>query len=64
MATVTEREIMLRHLAEQEERIAHQDIRIERLRTSGRPFETSINLQTELRNTLERMRVKLAQFSN
>ena len=43
-AVEAEREMLVRHMAEQEERIARQDIRIESLRRRGAPLDEALDL--------------------
>jgi hypothetical protein len=45
--------MMVRHVAEQEDRIARQDIRIERLRKRGAPLQEALDLLAAMQDALE-----------
>jgi hypothetical protein len=55
----------VRHVAEQEARIARQQILIERLRKIGSPLlDDALRLLDTMEDLLELMRVHVARFSN
>ena len=60
----TELAMEVRHIAEQEERIARQDILIERLRAVGAPTDDALGLLRDMRSLLETMRVHVKRLSN
>jgi hypothetical protein len=60
----TELEMEVRHIAEQEERIARQEVLIERLRKIGVPLDTALGLLGDMHSLLEMMRVHVKRLSN
>jgi hypothetical protein len=60
----TELEMAVRHVAEQEQRIARQEALIERLRKVGAPIDRSLELLGEMKDFLETMRAHVARLSN
>jgi hypothetical protein len=60
----TELEMAARHVAEQEQRIARQEVLIERLRRVGAPLDRSLGLLGEMKDLLERMRAHVARLSD
>jgi hypothetical protein len=60
----TELEMAVRHVAEQEQRIARQEALIERLREVGAPVDRSLKLLVEMKDLLETMRTHVARLSN
>jgi hypothetical protein len=53
----TELQMCIRHVAEQENRVARQDILVERLREGGSPlFDDALQLLAEMYGLLEKMR--------
>jgi hypothetical protein len=60
----TELEMAVRHVAEQEQRIARQEALIERLREVGAPVDRSLKLLVEMKDLLETMRAHVARLSN
>lgn len=62
-AAETEREMMARHMAEQEERIARQDVKIENLRIRGAPLDEALGLLTAMQDALEVIRAHVARIS-
>ena len=61
----TERQMCVRHVAEQETRIARQDILVERLRESGsRLLDDALQLLAEMHGFLDAMRDHIARLSN
>jgi len=53
----------VRHAAEQEDRIAKQDVLVERLRESGSPLlDDALHLLTEMYDLLQRMREHAARL--
>lgn len=62
-AAETEREMMIRHMAEQEERIARQDVRIESLRRRGAPLDEALDLLSAMQDSLEVIRAHVARIS-
>jgi hypothetical protein len=59
----TELEMAVRHVAEQEERIARQHLLIERLRKVGVPLEAARDLLGAMQDLLETMRAHVARLS-
>ena len=57
-------EMEFRHMAEQEERIARQDILIERLREIGVPLDDALELLGKMQAFLEEMRAHAKRLSN
>ena len=58
-------QMCVRHVAEQEARIARQQILIERLRKIGSPLlDDALRLLDTMEDLLELMRVHVARFSN
>jgi hypothetical protein len=64
MAGETELEMAVRHVAEQEKRIARQEVLIERLRKAGAPSDDALGLVVSMRDLLETMRDHVARLSN
>ena len=62
-AAETEREMMVRHMAVQEERIARQDIKIESLRRRGAPLDEALDLLAVMQDALEIIRAHVARLS-
>lgn len=60
----TELEMELRHVAEQEKRIARQEVLIERLRKVGLPLDDALRLLGSMQDLLKTMRAHLARLSN
>jgi hypothetical protein len=60
----TELEMELRHVAEQEKRIARQEVLIEHLRKVGLPLDDALRLLGSMQDLLKTMRVHLARLSN
>jgi hypothetical protein len=60
----TELEMAVRHVAEQEKRIARQEILIERLRKVGAPSDDALGLLAAMQGLLEEMRDHVARLSN
>ena len=60
----TELEMAGRHVAEQEERIARQEVLIEHLRNVGVPSDDALGLLGSMHNLLEVMRAHVARLSN
>ena len=60
----TELEMAVRHVAEQLERIARQEILIERLRKVGVPSDEAVGLLATMHALLEDMRDHVARLSN
>jgi hypothetical protein len=60
----TELEMAVRHVAEQEQRIARQEALIERLRKVGAPLDRSLELLASMQDFLETMRAHVARLSN
>ena len=57
----TELEMCVRHVAEQENRIARQEALIDRIRTVGSPIlDEALGLLTSMRDLLETMRAHAA----
>ena len=55
-ADETELQMCVRHVAEQEDRVARQDVRVERLRESRSPIlDDALQLLAEMRDLLEKM---------
>jgi hypothetical protein len=61
METELEREV--RFVAEQESRIARQDVLIERLRKAGVPLDDALALRASMRDILAMMRAHVARLS-
>jgi beta-phosphoglucomutase-like phosphatase (HAD superfamily) len=60
----TELQMCVRHVAEQEDRIARQDILVERLRQSRSALlDEALQLLTEMRSFLDAMHDHVARFS-
>jgi hypothetical protein len=57
-------EMAARHVAEQEERIARQEVLIERLRAAGKPTDGAVRFLASMQDFLETMRADLARLSN
>jgi hypothetical protein len=60
----TELGMAVRHVAEQEARIARQAAIIERLRKVGAPLDAALGLRGEMQELLESMRDHVARISN
>ena len=61
----TELQLCTRHVAEQEARIARQDVLVERLRESGsRLLDDALQLLAEMHTFLDAMRDHVARLSN
>ena len=60
----TELEMAVRHVAEQEQRLARQEALLERLRGVGAPLDRSLKLLGEMKDLLGRMRAHVARLSN
>ncbi len=54
----------LRHVSEQERRIAHQKVLIEHLRKIGAPLDDAFNLLSSMQYLLETMLEHLARLQN
>ena len=59
----TELEMEVRHVAEQEKRIARQEVLIERLQKLGAPTDAALRLLGEMQDLLEITRAHLARLS-
>jgi hypothetical protein len=58
-------EMAVRHVAEQEKRIARQEVLVERLRKAGAPLlDDALGLLASMQNFLETMRDDVATLSN
>ena len=60
----TELEMEVRHVAEQEKRIARQEVLIGHLRNVGVPTDDALVLLGSMQNLLKTMRTHLARLSN
>jgi len=60
----TELEMEVRHVAEQEERIARQEVLIERLRNVGASTDYALGLLGDMHSLLETMRAHAKRLSN
>jgi hypothetical protein len=60
----TEMEMAVRHVAEQEKRIARQEVLIERLREVGAPSDDAFGLLGSMQDLLDTMRAHVARLSN
>ena len=60
----TELEMEVRHVAEQEKRIARQEVLIEHLRKVGVPLDDALGLLGSMHDLLESMRAHVARLSN
>ena len=60
----TELDMATRHVAEQEERIARQEVLIEHLQEVGVPTEDALGLLGIMLDFLETMRVHVKRISN
>ena len=60
----TELEMEIRHVAEQEKRIARQEVLIEHLRKVGLPLDDALSLLGSMQELLRTMRAHLAKLSN
>ena len=60
----TELQMQVRHVAEQEGRIARQEVLIERLEKRGAPTDAALELLGQMQDLLEIMRAHLARISN
>ena len=58
----TELEMAIRHVAEQEKRIARQEALIERLRRAGAPLDDALHLLFTMPEFLETMRAHVARL--
>jgi hypothetical protein len=63
-ADETELEMEVRHVAEQEKRIARQKVLIEHLQKIGAPTDDAFGLLDSMQELLETMRAHLARLSN
>jgi hypothetical protein len=63
-AAETELEMAVRHVAEQERRIARQEALIERLRKLGVSSDDALGLLASMQDLLETMRDHVARLSN
>ena len=63
-ARETELAMEVRHVAEQEERIARQEVLIERLRKIGAPTDYALGLLDDMYSLLETMRAHAKRLSN
>ena len=60
----TELEMAVRHVAEQENRIARQEVLIERLRKVGAPLDDALALLATMQDFVKTMRAHVARLSN
>ena len=60
----TELQMELRHVAEQEKRIARQEVLIERLRKVGAPSDEAVGLLAIMQDLLKTMRAHVERLSN
>ena len=60
----TERQMGVRHVAEQEKRIAQQEALIERLQKVGVPLDDALGLLATMQDLLKTMRAHVERFSN
>jgi hypothetical protein len=60
----TELEMALRHVAEQEQRIARQETLIDRLRKANAPLDDALGLLAWMQEILETMRDHVARLSD
>ncbi len=60
----TEQQMAVRHVAEQEKRIARREALIERLRKVEAPSDDALGLLASMRELLETMRAHVARLSN
>jgi hypothetical protein len=60
----TEQQMALRHVAEQEKRIAQQKTLIERLRKVGVPSDDALELLAIMQDLLKTMRAHVERLSN
>jgi hypothetical protein len=60
----TELEMAVRHVAEQEGRIARQEVLIERLRKVGAPADDALGLLASMQHLLETMRAHVVRLLN
>jgi hypothetical protein len=60
----TEQQMAIRHVAEQEKRIAQQEALIERLRKVGAPSDDALGLLATMQDLLKTMRAHVERFSN
>jgi hypothetical protein len=60
----TELEMAVRHVAEQEKRIARQEVLIEHLRKVGVSSDDAVGLLGSMRDLLDTMRAHVAMLSN
>jgi hypothetical protein len=63
-AAETELEMAVRHVAEQEKRIARQEVLIERLRKVELPLDDAFGLLVSMQDILETMRAHIARLSD
>jgi len=64
MAGETEQQMAVRHVAEQENRIAQQKTLIERLRKVGVPSDDALELLAIMQDLLKTMRAHVERLSN
>ena len=55
---------LVRHIAAQEDRIARQDIKIERLRSKGVPLDEALGLLATMLAALKDLRIALTRLPN
>jgi hypothetical protein len=60
----TEQQMAVRHVAEQEKRIAKQEALIERLRKIGAPSDDALGLLAIMQDLLKTMRAHAERLSN
>jgi hypothetical protein len=60
----TELQMAVRHVAEQEKRIAQQEALIERLRKVGAPSDDALGLLATMQDLLKTMRAHVERLSN
>ena len=60
----TEQQMAVRHVAEQEKRIAQQEALIERLRKVGAPSDDALGLLAIMQDLLKTMRAHVERLSN
>jgi hypothetical protein len=60
----TEQQMAVRHMAEQEKRIAQQEALIERLQKVGAPLDDALGLRAIMQDLLKTMRAHVERLSN
>ena len=60
----TEQQMAVRHVAEQEKRIAQQEALIERLQKVGAPLDDALGLLATMQDLLKTMRAHVERLSN